>query len=1215
MANRFWVGGSGTWNNSSTSNWAATSGGAAGASAPTSIDDVFFDANSGTPTVTAGTAATCLSWSHAAGTATFNIESAGVSVHGGVTWSAGTNFLGNARIRFAAESGSWTLNLAGRPLTPDTGAVGGSLFFLSPTSTAVWTFAGTFNFGAAATDSQLQVAGGTVNTANVAVQNLRNLSVLGTATMLFGTSTLGVGNVTVAETTTISAATATFNVSQAGPTAFAVLFTHGGKTYGTINATGTFVEFVGTTTRQCNVGTFTRTGDANTFSTLFLNNTDLVCSTAVTLQGNSLTNRLFVFTDDAAIAATISAPTRTLANVDFRKITAAGGVLPWALGTSVGDCQGNSNITFTPATTRYAVASGAWQSTAVWSATSGGAGGASVPLPQDDVQFTSGSGAINVTTGTVRALGKNLYMANFVGTLTVDRKEATSDASWYSELYGDLEIAAGVTVTASYRGSQLITRKIGTTSVLIASTNSAFNLECGSTAGMSLSMTSGSLKALTTLVGTVTVNATASSISEIQQYGEVYSTFGFVDNFNVKDSVGVLQNTQLNLTTSTLACDQLSVAGRGSVDGGTSTLTIRAVDGVVSPRPTSFWDGYLNNITLDNFAGTSRYSVAFYKSVLASFRKNEVRGVFSTALSAKSMFVFGELTFEGAGRFGNIGTVAAPVLFGAGSGGSGPYVGDMTIQNNASFPLQTKHAFFRLTQVIGSQTPGLYAFGVADLGLNSGIVFPTTVKAAAFSGYSGSWAIPEDFGGSYYMVAIGGGGQARRDGVFENQPSGGGGGGAQAVIYGTAALAKNQTVWVQAPSATGKKTTGGSGANGGASYMSFVGDAPPTTVAEGILAVGGAGATGVAGASGGFAVSCVAQTAYSGGAGGTSTAAISGRRFGGGGGGAAPRSANGFSGGSTNIVGSTGSPIPGGGGGGTNSGGNVSGLFQGGNGGAGSPGAAAVGTNSSRAPTTGPSGVNGGGGAGGGAAISTFTNSNYRREVGTNVVFLTASGFVDGESAYISWARTNGTYTRSGTLVTATFNNHGLTSGQSVYLDFLSGVAPDGTYVVTVLSTSQFQVTTATSSFTSGSFSFGIAVPTTGFYTCTVVNPTTISVVTDSTFYQIGTVGITQPMTAGAAAGGNGATQAGYSYDYLNGVAVTGTIGPGGGGGGGGAIDNFLGLAFTAGSGGDGGVGAGGGGGGAASNGTCGDGGSGGPGLVLFVYGVGFELSNAQLIG
>ena len=46
MADRYWVGGSGNWNTTNTGNWAATSGGASGASAPVSGDDVFFDGNS-----------------------------------------------------------------------------------------------------------------------------------------------------------------------------------------------------------------------------------------------------------------------------------------------------------------------------------------------------------------------------------------------------------------------------------------------------------------------------------------------------------------------------------------------------------------------------------------------------------------------------------------------------------------------------------------------------------------------------------------------------------------------------------------------------------------------------------------------------------------------------------------------------------------------------------------------------------------------------------------------------------------------------------------------------------------------------------------------------------------------------------------------------------------------------------------------------------------
>lgn len=52
MASRYWVGGAGTWDTSSTAHWSATNGGAPGASAPTSADDVFFTSLSGSGLVT-----------------------------------------------------------------------------------------------------------------------------------------------------------------------------------------------------------------------------------------------------------------------------------------------------------------------------------------------------------------------------------------------------------------------------------------------------------------------------------------------------------------------------------------------------------------------------------------------------------------------------------------------------------------------------------------------------------------------------------------------------------------------------------------------------------------------------------------------------------------------------------------------------------------------------------------------------------------------------------------------------------------------------------------------------------------------------------------------------------------------------------------------------------------------------------------------------------
>jgi hypothetical protein len=57
MADRYWVGGTATWDNTAGTKWSATSGGAGGASVPFTADDVFFDAASGAVTVTTGATA------------------------------------------------------------------------------------------------------------------------------------------------------------------------------------------------------------------------------------------------------------------------------------------------------------------------------------------------------------------------------------------------------------------------------------------------------------------------------------------------------------------------------------------------------------------------------------------------------------------------------------------------------------------------------------------------------------------------------------------------------------------------------------------------------------------------------------------------------------------------------------------------------------------------------------------------------------------------------------------------------------------------------------------------------------------------------------------------------------------------------------------------------------------------------------------------------
>jgi hypothetical protein len=92
MANRFWVGGSGTWDTSSTANWSATSGGASGATAPTTADIAFLDANSGTVDVTLGENVPCLrlTCTGFTGTLAFGANKITIAGNGGIIFTQST---------------------------------------------------------------------------------------------------------------------------------------------------------------------------------------------------------------------------------------------------------------------------------------------------------------------------------------------------------------------------------------------------------------------------------------------------------------------------------------------------------------------------------------------------------------------------------------------------------------------------------------------------------------------------------------------------------------------------------------------------------------------------------------------------------------------------------------------------------------------------------------------------------------------------------------------------------------------------------------------------------------------------------------------------------------------------------------------------------------------------------------------------------------------
>lgn len=87
MPDRYWVGGTASWDATAGTKWALTSNGPGGEPVPTAADDVYFDAASGANTVTVSAAAACQNLSFSGFTGTFAGSSA-LNISGGITLSA-----------------------------------------------------------------------------------------------------------------------------------------------------------------------------------------------------------------------------------------------------------------------------------------------------------------------------------------------------------------------------------------------------------------------------------------------------------------------------------------------------------------------------------------------------------------------------------------------------------------------------------------------------------------------------------------------------------------------------------------------------------------------------------------------------------------------------------------------------------------------------------------------------------------------------------------------------------------------------------------------------------------------------------------------------------------------------------------------------------------------------------------------------------------------
>jgi hypothetical protein len=213
MANKYWVGGTGTWDPASTS-WSTTSGGSPGEAAPLATDNAIFDANSGGGTVTiedgpggSGNPPECANLTCTGFTGSIDGSVNAINVNGDVTLSTGGDYTNLAFYVIAGTTCTLT-------------TVGKRIYGLSVEPGATVTLADdldlpNFDFG---------IGTFTTNNFNVVADTIYI-----TGTLNMGSSTFTVSVSWYADPgSTINAGTSTINIS-------GIEFDGGGKTYYNLN--------------------------------------------------------------------------------------------------------------------------------------------------------------------------------------------------------------------------------------------------------------------------------------------------------------------------------------------------------------------------------------------------------------------------------------------------------------------------------------------------------------------------------------------------------------------------------------------------------------------------------------------------------------------------------------------------------------------------------------------------------------------------------------------------------------------------------------------------------------------------------------------------------------------------------------------------------------------------------------------------------------------
>jgi len=459
MADRYWVGGSGTWNATSTTNWSTASGQAGGASVPTASDNVIIDANSGSTKslVMSGATLTCLNFSiTTTGWSLANSSTYTLTVSGDFFIASGnsTSGTGLACDIIFASSSIQTLTTNGISFN--------ARLYINGIGSGGLQLVGSLLQGTTSATAGVTLNSGTFNTNNYNVTTSRTiLKSPGTATrsLILGTSTItGYYSWDLSSTTglTFSGASSTIYITSGD-------FLGGSQTYGnvTLDPKGSHIDITGANTFN-NLNIISNNSSSSTDLIVLYSNQVITGTLSFPKSTATSGNYRYQFKSSVrGVARTITAAAidaTTLSNIDFQDITAAGVSAPWpgSSGINIGDAGGNTNITFRAGRTVFfnnsttdADGFGGGSSSPHWALTSGGTpSAANFPLAQDSIVIDNNSAMGIPENGTWTNIGWRIYNGDYFINNVTFTKTATWEIGYFGSnglfILGNLSITGGM---------------------------------------------------------------------------------------------------------------------------------------------------------------------------------------------------------------------------------------------------------------------------------------------------------------------------------------------------------------------------------------------------------------------------------------------------------------------------------------------------------------------------------------------------------------------------------------------------------------------------------------------------------------------------------------------------------------------------------------------------------------------------------------------------